>query len=359
MICPKCGFEQPDNPECMRCGVIISRYKGPVLGSAAPGLSAPPAPVSPRGVEPVRSAVAPPPRSVDAAPTLYRGPEPALAAAGGTVYDGPAPAEAGGGTMYTGTMFDGAAPRVPGSKVKTAFHAKFDNGKILSEAFAIYFSNLLPFLLLTAVALSPMLITLAMVSGSAETQDAGLMLASILLLALSFVLCPQLATASITYGVFQQMRGRDATIGDCLGKGLSSLFSVLWLVIVQTLGILLGLVLFIVPGIILALRWAVSVPAAVEERGGALEALKRSAYLTDGHKGAIFGVLFVLNFLSSGIDRISKLAFADSPSALMMVTAVGTVVTVGLTATATAVMYYRLRSIKESIDVDQIASVFA
>jgi hypothetical protein len=35
------------------------------------------------------------------------------------------------------------------------------------------------------------------------------------------------------------------------------------------------------------------------------------------------------------------------------------VVTVGLTATATAVMYYRLRSIKESIDVDQIASVFA
>jgi hypothetical protein len=31
---------------------------------------------------------------------------------------------------------------------------------------------------------------------------------------------------------------------------------------------------------------------------------------------------------------------------------------VGLSATASAVLYYRLRGIKESIDVDQIASVF-
>jgi len=32
---------------------------------------------------------------------------------------------------------------------------------------------------------------------------------------------------------------------------------------------------------------------------------------------------------------------------------------VGLSATGSAVMYYRLRSLRESIDVDQIASVFA
>lgn len=27
MICPKCGWEQPDNPACSRCGIVVSRYQ--------------------------------------------------------------------------------------------------------------------------------------------------------------------------------------------------------------------------------------------------------------------------------------------------------------------------------------------
>ena len=48
MICPKCGFEQPESLECARCGIIVSRYKGPVLGAApvppGPPAGYPPAP---------------------------------------------------------------------------------------------------------------------------------------------------------------------------------------------------------------------------------------------------------------------------------------------------------------------------
>ena len=29
MICPKCGFEQPDAVECIRCGIVIEKYRGP------------------------------------------------------------------------------------------------------------------------------------------------------------------------------------------------------------------------------------------------------------------------------------------------------------------------------------------
>jgi hypothetical protein len=56
---------------------------------------------------------------------------------------------------------------------------------------------------------------------------------------------------------------------------------------------------------------------------------------------------------------VLELALAGNQSAYLLAMGTTTVLSTGLSATATAVMYYRLRSIKESIDVDQIASVFA
>ena len=45
-------------------------------------------------------------------------------------------------------------------------------------------------------------------------------------------------------------------------------------------------------------------------------------------------------------------------SSLLMASSLVGVLTTGLLATGSAVMYYRLRSVKESVDVDQISSVF-
>lgn len=252
----------------------------------------------------------------------------------------------------------GSATPALGQPSRPAFRGTFESGKILSETLSIYFSNFVPFLLLTAVALAPMFGSLFLLVNAAARQDKNAILSSLVFLVLSAIACWQLATASITYGVFQQMRGADASIGDCLGKGLSSLLPVIGVVFVQTLGILVGLMACIVPGVILALRWTVSIPVAVEERPGVFETLRRSSSLTDGYRGAIFGVLFVINFLTNMVDRIVGIAVKD-PMTILFITGGTAVLGIGLTGTATAVMYYRLRSIKESIDVDQIASVFA
>jgi hypothetical protein len=322
MICPKCGFEQPESPECARCGVIISRYKG--LGAPPP----------------------PPPSPLLASPVFE---SPVLAGAG-TVYDGPA--AVGGGTVYQGPPPGSPAP----APALGTFRGSFSVGEILGETFSIYFSNFLPFVLLTAFALAPAY-ALGFLVGRAP-QASTLVILSGLLLGLVSILASNIATGAITFGVFQQLRGQDASVAECLSRGLSLLLPVVGLAIVQSLLVGLGLIACLVPGILLAVRWAVSVPAAVTEGTGVSASMERSTFLTDGLRWDVFSVLFVLGVIQIGSVALLRLV-AGNPTLFLLLTGVKDLMLVGLSATGSAVMYYRLRGLKESIDVDQISSVFA
>jgi hypothetical protein len=383
MICPKCGFEQPDGGlECLRCGVIFSRYKGPVLGEAArPAVPPPPPrplplsaslPVPPVAASPVYVPPEPAPeasvRGVLQGSTIYGGPPAGVSvpvpAAGGTLYEPPPPEASVRGVVQGSTMYEGPLPGVAMPALSAAphpaFRGVFETGKVLGESFAIYFRNFIPFILLTAVALSPLYLLQAYgTADRAITLTSPLAVVSSLLLLVASVVCPYIATAAITYGVFQQMRGRDASIGDCLARGLTSFLPVLGLALLQGLAIGLGLIACVVPGILLALRWAVSIPAAVEERPGVSGAMSRSTYLTEGFRGRIFFILALIFILNVVSQVLAALVAAKDPSLFLLLSGVANVLNTSLSATATAVMYYRLRSIKESIDVDQIASVFA
>jgi len=397
MICPKCGFEQPENPECMRCGIVISRYKGPVLGGSPfpaaqtsaqiggypppppagyppprpasapppppPGYGAAPPPAPQFGNETMRIDTFPPPAPVmNAVGTVYGDPVPAVAG-GGTVYGGPMPAgAAAGGTVYGGPVHGG--PSAPTFGAQPAFRGTFEIGKVLGEAFSVYFKNFIPFAILTAIAMAPLYLASSYSTAAAAKApmntpaDVAPLLMALLPMFLGSILCPYIATAAITYGVFQQMKKVDVSIGECLGQGLATLLPVLGVAIVQSIGVFLGSMLCLVPGILLMLRWAVSVPAAVTERPGVGDALRRSTILTEGYRGEVFGILFVMGFLNIGSTMLVTLALADNQVAFLAVSGVKDILTVGLSATSTAVMYYRLRSVKESIDVDEISSVF-
>jgi hypothetical protein len=328
MICPKCGFEQPDQPECARCGVIVSRYKGPVLGTAMPSLSPPPEPMA-------------------AIPVL------------GTVYGDPVPAAAGGGTIYGGPPMSPPAGSVSAAPAFGVSRSTFGVGEVLGQTFSIYFANFLPFVVLTAIALSPLFVVEGYGVAAKTIPGSAASLIPLLLVLVAAAVCPYLATGAITYGVFQQMRGKDTSIGDCLSRGLSSLLLILGLSIWQGLLIGLGLIACVVPGIMMAVRWAVSLPAAVTERVGISESMSRSTYLTEGQRWDVFRVLFVLGVLNGGTTLLVTLATATNPMLHLLLSGVANLLVVGLSATGSAVMYYRLRDLKESIDVDQVASVFA
>lgn len=398
MICPKCGFEQPESPECMRCGVIISRYRGPGPNAtpatpAQPFASPPPLPSMP----PMRPMPPMPPRAASSSPpplpsghetvrlALDLPPAPSLAPppfdpprAGGTVYQGPDAGTPAAEAMRQAPSFGSLQ-----SSLRMASR-RLGVGDVLSETFSVYFKNIIPFTILTAFAFAPVFLLGAYLETAGKANPATAAASAGLLAGATVLLCLPLATALITYGVFQQMRGQDTSLGSCLSVGLSCLLPVLSVALLQLL-VLLGAVfvtavpllilarmlartspgcaVFVLPMILLCyiplvmlmLRFFVAIPVAVEERPGAVDALKRSALLTEGERGAIFRILFVLGLLNG----VATLAAVSIPQAKAVLQPLVSVMTTCLSATACAVIYYRLRSLKESIDVDQIASVFA
>jgi len=238
-----------------------------------------------------------------------------------------------------------------------------DVGALFGETFSIYFRNFLPFLLLTLVAYAPVFALTFLTSASGASAQVMKLVNQI-----GSSLSTPFAAAALTFGVIQQMRRRDTSIPDCLRVGLSSLFPVLFVAILQGLAVGAGTLLCIVPGLIVMSMLAVSVPAAVEERPGIMAALNRSSYLTAGNRWQVFAVLFLLGLVSLGLTLLMiplaggfqqfSAATEDPSGVFTLATELLGLIPTGLSATASAVMYYRLRSLKEGIDVEEIASVF-
>ena len=92
--------------------------------------------------------------------------------------------------------------------------------------------------------------------------------------------------------------GRHPGLGESIMAGLVVAVPLIVMAIISGIAMMLGLVLFVVPGVILYLMWSVSAPALVDERLSIMGALGRSRYLTRGYRWRIFGMVLVLVVLS-------------------------------------------------------------
>jgi hypothetical protein len=182
-----------------------------------------------------------------------------------------------------------------------------------------------------------------------------------------------LTQAVLMFATVEFLAGRKASVGASLRGGLSQMHVVLAVAILDTLAVGLGLLACIIPGVLLMCVLYVSVPAAVVERIGPIAAMQRSADLTTGHRLTIFLVIFLMGVialsLNCGIDigfgdRLGTEAASTSLAAPFrflrygLSTALACVITMFQAAFA-SVFYARVRGIRDGVDADAIADVFA
>lgn len=128
---------------------------------------------------------------------------------------------------------------------------------------------------------------------------AGIMVAAMMLM---FLVSP-IFTARLMRMSMTAVRGGTPAVGD-LFKGEMRYGSMLGLMFLQTFAIFLGYLLFIVPGVILAIGLHFSVFLVVDRRMGAVEAMKASWALTRGKKGEVFVVMMLFGLVASGCGLI-------------------------------------------------------
>jgi len=218
-------------------------------------------------------------------------------------------------------------------------------GKLVAATFALYRRYPWLFLVLAAAVIVPYeLLSQALTGSSAlSREDLDFATQSTLTL-IAWTLVTPLVSALHVHAVTAVRDGREPQFGPVALQGIRALPVVAAASIVSGLGIGLGFLALIVPGVILLLRWAVVAQAAAIEREGWLPALRRSADLTDGHYAHILIFVLALGTIAGAPLLIAILALGGaeaSPAAFLLGLALS-VVGASLSALGYAVLYYDL-----------------
>jgi hypothetical protein len=203
----------------------------------------------------------------------------------------------------------------------------------------------------------------------------------------AFQICLALAIqGAISYGVYEALRGNAAQLGSCLSRGLAHVFPLFFAVLsfivflvliviapvalVYMLGALFGPYVFpimvtlvsafvMVAVSIMLCKWSVFVPVCVVERLGPINCLNRSSELTKGYRWKIYGLYslcFLISFVAAFVLRLTAGLIGDSASSVISLI-VGAV-PIAFSQVMTAVVYYKLREVKEGVGIEHLVGVF-
>lgn len=163
------------------------------------------------------------------------------------------------------------------------------NGQILDAAFRTYARRPLLFMFLTAIVLIPYGVVVLLAAQSKHVAAATELLLALAELAL---VNPVIAALQMQ-ALLDLGDGRRPRVKDVIARGLRVLAVVAAADIIAGICELVGLFLFVIPGVFAAVRLAVAAPVAATERVTWPEAIRRSLELTQGNFWRVLGLLAI------------------------------------------------------------------
>jgi hypothetical protein len=220
---------------------------------------------------------------------------------------------------------------------------KLDIGSTLNQAFSIYGSQ------------AGVLLPVAFVVFLAVAVVAAL------LSAISWALFPLVIAASLggTY-LYQGMvvtlvsdvqdGRRDSSVGDLFNSATPLILPLVGAGLLAGLGIALGFVLLVVPGLFLLTIWSVVAPVIVVERKGVLDAFGRSRELVRDNGWRVFGVIvlvFLIVIVARSVFGAIAIGIDDTVVLRIVFDVIASTFTAPIAALVASVLYFQLRAIKE------------
>lgn len=165
---------------------------------------------------------------------------------------------------------------------------------------------------------------------------------------------------AVTRAAIVDLRGEKPAFADCFGVALILFFPMLGLSLLATLGIMVGLVLLIVPGILLLLRWAVAVPVLVQEKRSIFDSMARSRDLTKGSRWALLGLWLIVTVASALVGLvINRVAIPFNITLGLATEATVRAALLVFSTVVSVVSYVELRRVKEGASVEELSEIFS
>jgi hypothetical protein len=219
-------------------------------------------------------------------------------------------------------------------------------GGVLDEAWTLYTRFFGRFFLLGLVVFAVVNLVYALLVEAISSDSASAAVTLAILGVATAIIGTTWLQGAFVYAVQDARDGSfDSTLRDVFVRVSPAILPLVAAGLLAGLGIALGFVLFIVPGLFLLTIWAVIGPVIVIERSAALDAFGRSRTLVRGHGWTVFAIVLITGLLSGIASGILQAAFSFLPRFLEILVG-GTIaqaVVAPFVAIALAITYFRLR----------------
>ena len=245
-------------------------------------------------------------------------------------------------------------------------------GEVLDRSFTLYRRHFLLFLALSGIPQLPVLaLRLAQIGVTplgADPNPLAMASVTILILMLIFVVATLaflFSQGATILAVADLYLGRGVTISDGLRRVWDDIAYLFGVIVLNFLTVGAAMIFLIVPGVYVACRLFVAVPAALIEKRSPSDSLTRSWDLTRDNAGRAFVVLVLYLILVWAMQLVFALPFSfaaianmNRPGAMRLWLALAqlgesasTVLVTPILMIATAIFYYDLRVRKEAFDL--------